>query len=111
MSSDKSTVRFISGLTMVPKQLNQGLLSTRAFSQTASQQQAIQSTPGSFEPTQGRQSSRSSKVVPVSEETLQSRGATKVINNPVAEGGRKKKPVSKPKNKKMTSPKKKQTRK
>lgn len=77
------------------------------FVVTTSQQKIKQATPG-LNPS--KQSSRSSKIAPTGN-TLQSHGATTVVNNPLAEGGRKKKPVSKPKNKKMTSPKKKQVRK
>ena len=77
--------------------------SARLFSQTASQQQLKQGAPGSNPTTQTKNKpGRSNEVVPYS-----------VYNNDAFEqGGRKKKPVSKPKKKKMTSTKnKKQTRK
>lgn len=72
-------------------------------SQYASKEQIKQATPGSNP--QRSQTRPSSKIAPTPQ-SLQDRGATMVINNPIAKGGRKKKPVSKPKKKKMTSSKK-----
>lgn len=61
----------------------------------AVEQNIKQGKAGSFPLSNTVQKPLSGKVVPLT-----------VYNNPTAEGGRKKKPVSKPKKKKMTSPKK-----
>jgi hypothetical protein len=102
MNYNPYTINFNSGLAVVPKKSSQTSSSTLAFSQTASKEELKQRTSNSNQKVQTKiKPGSSSTVVPYN-----------VYNNSLYEkGGRKKKPVSKPKNKKMTSPKKKQIRK